>query len=81
MRHIFFVLAASTFLAVFAGCACHNCGNQGDSCPGAAAGVRCRQHSEQGQQQVDPGGVVSYPYYTTRGPRNFLETHPQSIGR
>jgi hypothetical protein len=25
-------------------------------------------------------GTVSYPYYTLRGPRDFLETHPQSIG-
>ena len=32
------------------------------------------------RQQAGPGGTVSYPYYTTRGPRDFLETHPQSIG-
>jgi len=81
MRHAFFVLAASTFLAVFAGCACNNCCNCNQGNSGTAAGVRCRQPCEQGaQQQVGPGGTVSYPYYTTRGPRDFLETHPQSIG-
>jgi hypothetical protein len=31
-------------------------------------------------QQAGGGGTVSYPYYTLRGPRDFLETHPQSIG-
>ena len=70
MRHAFFVLAASTFLAVVAGCACNNCCNQGHGDPA-------------GHRQAappDPGGAVSYPYYTLRGPRDYLETHPQSIG-
>ena len=87
MRHTFLVLAASTFLAVFAGCACNNnCHNQANSGPGDAGGVRCRQapceQAGAGGQggQAGPGGAVSYPYYTTRGPRDFLETHPQSIG-
>ena len=26
------------------------------------------------------GGVVAYPYYTTRGPRDFLAKNPRSIG-
>jgi hypothetical protein len=33
-----------------------------------------------GDLQAGQGAVVSYPYYTLRGPRDFLETHPQSIG-
>ncbi len=79
MRHTFLVLAASSFLALLAGCACNNncCNN---SCPGNAAGVRCHQQPCEQPQQAGPGGAVSYPYYTTRGPRDFLETHPQSIG-
>jgi hypothetical protein len=72
MRHVFLILAASTFLAVFAGCACNNCCNSCNSCASKAA-------VKQPPQQP-PGGTVSYPYYTTRGPRDFLETHPQSIG-
>lgn len=28
-----------------------------------------------------PGAVVAYPYYTIRGPRDFLLDNPPSIGR
>ena len=27
-----------------------------------------------------PTGAVAYPYYTTRGPRDFLASNPPSIG-
>lgn len=27
-----------------------------------------------------PTGAVTYPYYTTRGPRDFLAVNPPSIG-
>ncbi len=27
-----------------------------------------------------PTGAVAYPYYTTRGPRDFLADNPPSIG-
>src|SRR5262249_7682358 len=42
-----------------------------------------------GQQAVDwqlggpagpPSAQVSYPYYTTRGPRDFFANHPPTIG-
>ncbi len=36
------------------------------------------------QQQINPGpptGAVAYPYYTHRGPRDFLLDNPPSIGR
>ena len=32
-------------------------------------------------QQGPPVGAVSYPYYRTRGPRDFLAGNPPSIGR
>jgi hypothetical protein len=76
MRHTFLAVAASTLLATVSGCACNNCCNPcnaGQHKPAA-------EHAAAAQQQVGPGGAVSYPYYTTRGPRDFLETHPQSIG-
>ncbi|MEM6365992.1 MAG: hypothetical protein AAF745_16305 [Planctomycetota bacterium] len=28
-----------------------------------------------------PTGQVAYPYYTVRGPRDFLQSNPPSIGR
>ncbi len=27
-----------------------------------------------------PTGAIAYPYYTTRGPRDFLANNPRSIG-
>lgn len=30
--------------------------------------------------QGPPGGQVAYPYYTTRGPRDFLMANPPTIG-
>ncbi|MGO9112930.1 MAG: hypothetical protein ACLP9L_27160 [Thermoguttaceae bacterium] len=75
MRHTFLVLAASALLALFTGCACNNCCNRCNSNAGKAAAA-----PQQPAQQAGPGGAVSYPYYTMRGPRDFLETHPQSIG-
>jgi hypothetical protein len=75
MRNTFLLLAASTFLAMFVGCACNNCGSPCKACQGKAAG-----QGQQQAQQAGPGGVVSYPYYTLRGPRDFLVTHPQSTG-
>ena len=30
--------------------------------------------------QGPPVGQVAYPYYTTRGPRDFLHPHPPTIG-
>lgn len=29
---------------------------------------------------VPPSGMVVYPYYTTRGPRDFLAKNPRGIG-
>jgi hypothetical protein len=77
MRRLLLAWSASALFTAFAGCACTNCGNSncpGNACPGRATAC------QQGGQQPGPGGMVSYPYYTNRGPRDFLETHPQSIG-
>jgi hypothetical protein len=72
--------------------ACPNGGcPQAEACP-AEGGHHCcllkgcfaRHHAGEGQQAVaDPGpasGAVAYPYYNLRGPRDFLERNPQSIG-
>ena len=76
MRHALMAFAASAFLAIFAGCACNDCCNKCRSCHGRP----CASHEPAQQPQAGPGGTVSYPYYTLRGPRDFLATHPQSIG-
>ena len=43
-----------------------------------------RAASQAQNQQFNPGpptGQVAYPYYTHRGPRDFLMDNPPSIGR
>jgi hypothetical protein len=79
MRRTLLSLAFSMVLAAFAGCACNDCCNPCGChvCPGGCCN---RQGPQDGQQQAGAGGVVSWPYYTVRGPRDFLETNPQSIG-
>ena len=51
--------------------ACRDCGGRGCG--------RCRG-GEEAVQAGPPTGTVTYPYYTTRGPRDFLANNPQSIG-
>jgi hypothetical protein len=49
---------------------------------------RCRLLRDRGCEQAAPAapaagpatGAVAYPYYNLRGPRDFLERNPQSIG-
>ena len=44
---------------------------------------RCRG-GRQARRPFQPGpptAQVTYPYYTTRGPRDYLERNPRSIGR
>jgi hypothetical protein len=46
--------------------------------------TRCRQpRGRRGEACAvgsDPTAQVAYPYYTTRGPRDFLAKNPPSIG-
>ena len=57
---------------------------QAEACPAAGRGSRCSIARKPAKQPVaDPGpqvGAVAYPYYNLRGPRDFLERNPQSIG-
>jgi hypothetical protein len=72
---------------------CSNgCATDPDQCaydPGGGSWLsklcgKCRLRKERAEQpMVDPGpaaGAVTYPYYTTRGPRDYLARNPQSIG-
>jgi hypothetical protein len=55
---------------------CKGCGGHG--CP------LCASHrAADNVGNFTPGppvGQITYPYYTTRGPRDFLERNPQTIG-
>jgi hypothetical protein len=53
---------------------CRACGGHGCAL--------CRGRGR-GDEASNPGpatGAVTYPYYTTRGPRDFLAKNPSSIG-
>jgi len=65
---------------------CDDCDNGRD--PGR---LRCRHSGGRGLddgrggddgvvESGPPTGTVTYPYYTTRGPRDFLAKSPRSIG-
>ncbi|MGA2619204.1 MAG: hypothetical protein ABSF26_16470 [Thermoguttaceae bacterium] len=88
MRHGLIIMAAALGLALMAGCASQQHPPCNGSCPAAAtpcqggdpaAGCPAGQ-GRPAQAAPAAGGTVAYPYYTTRGPRDFLESNPQSIG-
>lgn len=53
------------------------CGNR--AAAGAGDGA-FGQGASDGAFGQGTGGVVTYPYYTTRGPRDFLAKNPRGIG-
>lgn len=60
-------------------------GFMGRLCPwghghGNGYGAQAADPSDGGAFGQGTGGVVAYPYYTTRGPRDFLLNNPPSIG-
>lgn len=74
--------------------ACGCCGDQCSCPPGACGPDGCghcalfphhhMKHAANAAQLGGPAGPpaaqVTYPYYTTRGPRDFLNPNPPSIG-
>ena len=86
-----FTLLAIVALAGLGGCAHHRVATNGD--PGWSEGQVGQMEKVRGCRRArgaadDPGGYVSgppigqvtYPYYTLRGPRDFLDRNPPSIG-
>ena len=55
--------------------ACPPCGCHGGCAGGRGAGV-----GEEEAAGGPPSGATAYPYYTVRGPRDFLAKNPPSIG-
>lgn len=87
MKRAVLALSLASLIFSMVGCASHrHCA--GDSCGGCAA---CMGHGRRGgpgggsdaSMVANPGpasAAVTYPYYTTRGPRDFLDRDPQPIG-
>jgi hypothetical protein len=94
MKRTIFVLFTIAALAMTTGCLRRHCreNNCSGGCPSeqCAPAHRCRLCGDRGcdrcqraPQMADPGpatGAVAYPYYNLRGPRDFLDRNPQSIG-
>ena len=67
---------------------CESCGGAGcEACCGAACGrcglLGCVGCTSRRADQFTPGppsAAITYPYYTNRGPRDFLAKNPPSIG-
>ena len=65
------------------GSGCASCGVASNSSGGGRAIARRPRHAEDDGGQYaagPPTGGVAYPYYTNRGPRDFLAKNPPSIG-
>lgn len=65
-------------------CGCY-CDPAGNACVNGAVGhlIDCPCTANDQYYNFNPGpptGQVAYPYYTTRGPRDFLRANPPSIG-
>jgi hypothetical protein len=61
----------------------HHGGGGCSSCGIASHHPRHTERNDGGQVAFDSGpptGQVTYPYYTTRGPRDYLARNPRSIG-
>jgi len=52
-------------------------GDTCDECGGRGCGLCSRQATA---YDAPPTGAITYPYYTTRGPRDFLAKDPRGIG-
>ena len=59
------------------GAGCNGCGLLGG---GGLAGRLAGQHCDPGVVSGPPTAQVAYPYYTVRGPRDFLLSNPQPLG-
>jgi hypothetical protein len=60
------------------------CDPAGKHCCRLCGKLRCKHRGERQEVEAqDPGpatGAITYPYYTVRGPRDFLAKNPPSIG-
>ena len=88
MRNFLLALLSAGFLAV-AGCTCYDCNQQPCACHSDQKALcprcgfnpcRCGLGLGRGDSGAGQPGYVAYPYYTTRGPRDFLDRNPPSIG-
>jgi hypothetical protein len=88
MKRLMALLLAVSLLGLVAGCVdgpsgqarhggcAQGCGLHGPGCGGKCGGL----HGNEAYNPGPPIGQVTYPYYTVRGPRDFLQRTPTPIG-
>ncbi len=78
MRRAIFLCAAMAALVSVSGCAVTRgtCARAPRTC----AGIGRAGSGAEVIQAGPPTGAIAYPYYTTRGPRDFMASDPPSIG-
>lgn len=62
---------------------CDSCGGGYGGCDSGGGCDSCGGGGYGGPEMVNSGppvGASTYPYYTTRGPRDYLARNPRSIG-
>lgn len=61
---------------------CGNCGGQGCGMCGGCGRCKKSCYQQEGDANENyPGAYVGYPYYTLRGPRDFLACNPGGLSR
>ena len=92
MKRGLFVLLALVAIGVVTGCtqcptACNggdpciqNCGRSAHCWPPCGAFPCGHGRAAPAAQPQQPVAAVTYPYYTLRGPRDFLQREPSPIG-
>ena len=92
MRRLVYGLAFLALISAFSGCqsACNSCGggrggllhHSGRGMHGGHGmhGAGGHHYRPETEPAGGPVGQYAYPYYTLRGPRDFLVDNPPSIG-
>lgn len=87
MRFALLAMAAAILIAAGSGCRARNLASNGCQSCGNGQGMASERipHLPRDQGYTGPSGpptaAYAYPYYTTRGPRDFLLDSPPTIGR
>lgn len=75
--------AAAVIVVIGSGCQHHNLCRNSCGCRGGSGGGRASMNASMSDQgtQGPASAAVAYPYYTNRGPRDFFQNNPPTIGR
>ena len=73
-------VGGQAFCQACGGRGCASCGHASCNACGGRGCASCGGRRAEAFTPGPPTGAITYPYYTLRGPRDFLARNPQSIG-